>query len=304
MGGMGFIMNLTKSKVLLLDFSNIAWATYHTNIKINKDSSLTQAQIDQHWKYLMLNSIQRLKIKHQPNELVICFDSYSWRKKYFRFYKARRKIAKKKSGMNYDEFTRVIDEIYEDLRIYFPFKVVRVEWAEADDIVAALATYIGQRGDQIIIASRDKDFKQLLSTSVRLWDTVAWKWIKCEHPKTYLIKHILMGDAGDDVPNVRSDDDVFITEGKRQKPCGPKGVELILQEGLEEWVKKEGLLKNFRRNKRLIRLTKSTIPDRVWNGAIECYDEQENRKGNYMLLAKYFASNRMRRLQKSIDKFF
>jgi 5'-3' exonuclease len=296
-------MNLTRSKVLLLDFSNIAWATFHANVKINKDTSLTQAQLNQHWKYLMLNSIQRLKTKHQPNEFVICFDSYSWRKKYFRFYKARREMTKKKSGMDYKAFIAVIDEIHEDLKTYFPFKVVRVSWAEADDVIAALTKHIGQRGDQIIIASRDKDFKQLLSSDVMLWDTIEWKWIKCEHPKTYLIKHILMGDAGDDVPNVRSDDDVFITEGKRQKPCGPKGVEKILQDGLEEWIKKEGLLENFRRNKRLIRLTKSTIPGRVWNGAIECYEEQPTKKGNYQLLVKYFAENRMRNLQKSIDKF-
>jgi len=291
-------------KILMIDFSNIAWATFHTNIKITKDSSLTQNQISQHWKYLMLNSLQRLKIKHQPTEIIICFDSYSWRKKYFKFYKARREITKKKSGMNHDAFIRVIDEIYEDLKIYFPYKVIRADWAEADDIIAVLVHTLQDSGTQIIIASRDKDFKQLLNSRVLLWDTQAWKWIKCEHPKTYLIKHILMGDAGDDVPNVRSDSDTFITDGKRQKACGPKAVEKILAEGLEEFIHSEGLIANFKRNKRLIRLSKSSIPERVWNAVLENYAAQETKKGNYMLLAKYFSVNRMRRLQKSIDKFF
>ena len=161
-----------------------------------------------------------------------------------------------------------------------------------------------QDGVKIIIASRDKDFKQLLNSAVSLWDVRDWKWIKCDNPKTYLIKHILMGDAGDDIPNVRSDSDTFITEGKRQKPCGPKTVEKILQDGLEDYIRSEGLLSNFKRNKRLIRLSKSTIPDIVWNGVIESYTAQEEKKGNYMLLAKYFSTNRMRQLQKSIDKFF
>jgi 5'-3' exonuclease len=297
-------MDLLNTKTLLVDFSNIAWATFHTNRKITKDKSLTQAMIDQHWKYLMLNSVQRLKIKHQPTETIICFDSYSWRKKYFRFYKARRELARQKSGMDFKSFIKVMDEIYEDLKIYFPYKICRATWAEADDIIAVLVHHLRNTGNQIIIASRDKDFKQLLTGGVRLWDTHDWKWIKCEHPKTFLIKHVLMGDSGDDVPNVRSDDDTFITEGKRQKACGPKAVEKILVEGIEEFIKREGLIANFRRNKKLIRLTKSTIPGRVWNAIIENYANQESKKGNYMLLAKYFSANRMRRLQQSIDKFF
>ena len=295
---------LLNKNIMLVDFSNIAWATFHTNTKITKDKSLTQSQINQHWKYMMLNSIQRLKIKHQPDEMVICFDSYSWRKKYFKFYKARREITKKKSGMDYESFVQTIDEMYEDIDVYFPFKVCKAKWAEADDIIAVLVHHLQQDGNKIIIASRDKDFKQLLNKRVLLWDVHSWKWVKCEFPKTFLIKHVLMGDSGDDVPNVRSDDDVFITEGKRQNACGPKGVEKILQEGLEEFIKREGLLANFKRNKKLIRLSKNTIPDIVWNGVIESYTAQEDKKGNYMLLAKYFSTNRMRRLQKSIDKFF
>lgn len=298
------MLDLVK-KVLLVDFSNIAWATFHTNNKITKDSSLTPGQVNQHWKYLMLNSIQRLKVKHAPNEVVICFDSYSWRKRYFKFYKARREMAKKKSGMNYDQFKDVINEIYEDLKVYFPYKICRAEYAEADDIIGVLVHHLRNMGCNIVIASRDKDFKQLLTSDVQLWDTQAWKWITCKNPRTYLIKHVLMGDAGDDVPNVRSDDDTFITDGKRQKACGPKTVEKILaEEGLEEFIKREGLLKNFKRNKRLIRLSKGTIPDRVWNTVLENYESQEEKKGNYMLLAKYFSTNRMRQLQKSIDKFF
>ena len=289
-------------KTLMIDFSNIAWATFHTNQKITNDSTLTPAQVNQHWKYLMLNSIQRLKIKHQPKETIICFDSYTWRKKYFPFYKARR--AAKQSKMDYKSFTETIDEICEDLKEYFPFKVCKAKWAEADDIIGILTHHLKNTGSDIIIASRDKDFKQLLGEDVRLWDTVDWKWIRCDHPKTYLIKHVLMGDAGDDVPNVRSDSDTFITDGKRQKPCGPKAVEKILEEGIETFIKREGLLSNWKRNKRLIALTKNMIPAKVWDTVVEDYESQETKKGNYMLLAKYFAANRMRRLQKSIDKFF
>jgi 5'-3' exonuclease len=294
-----------NEKVMLVDFSNIAWATFHTNQKITKDSTLTEELRKQHWKFLMLNRLLRLKNKHQPGEIVVCFDSFSWRKKVFPFYKARREITKKKSGMDYEGFIAMIDEVFEDLRVYFPYKVCRVEYAEADDIIGALVHHLRNMGRSIVIASRDKDFKQLLHGGVSLWDSIDWKWIRCDNPKTYLIKHVLMGDAGDDIPNVRSPDDVFITEGERQKPCGPKTVEKILGEiGLEEYIKSEGLIKNFRRNKKLIRLTKQSIPGSIWNATIKNYDEQETKKGNYMLLSKYFQTNRMRKLQKSIDQFF
>jgi hypothetical protein len=286
-------------KILLVDFSNIAWATFHTNQKITKDSTFTPEQVNTHWKYLMLNSLQRLKVKHQPNETVICVDSPSWRKKYFPFYKARREINRQKTGLDYGRFMEVIDDTVEDLRTYFPFKVVRHQWAEADDIIAVLVHTLQNSAVQIVIASRDKDFKQLLTPGVSLWDTHDWKWIRCKDPKTFLIKHVLMGDAGDDVPNIRSDSDTFITDGKRQKPCGEVAVQKILENGLEEYIKAEGLISNFRRNKRLIRLSKHTIPERVWSGCLEAYDNEPEQKGNYMLLTQYFGNNRM-----SVDKFF
>jgi hypothetical protein len=295
---------MVLKRILLVDFSNIAWATFHTNIKITKDSTYTPKQVQTHWKYLMLNSLQRLKVKHQPTEMVICFDSYSWRKKYFKYYKARREITRKKSKLNYSEFVEVIDEIKEDLRKYFPFKVVQAQWAEADDIIAVLVYHLQNTASEIIIASRDKDFKQLLNSGVKLWDTHDWKWIKCPNPRVFLIKHVIGGDAGDDVPNIRSDSDTFITDGKRQKACGPKTIDKILEQGLEEYIKQEGLLSNFKRNKRLIRLSKHTIPDRVWEGCLKSYDDEPEKKGNYQLLTEYFGHNRMRKLAKSIDKFF
>ena len=291
-------------KILLIDFSNIAWATFHTNQKITKDSTFSPEQVNTHWQYLILNSLQKLKVKHQPNEMVICIDSPSWRKKYFPYYKARREINRKKSGLDYGRFMEVIDDTVEDLRTYFPFKVVRQQWAEADDIIAVLVHLLKNSATQIVIASRDKDFKQLLTEGVSLWDTHNWKWVRCDNPKTFLIKHILQGDAGDDVPNIRSDSDTFITEGKRQKPCGDKTVEKILEQGLEEYIKQEGLISNFRRNKRLIRLSKHTIPEKVWSNIVHAYDAEEDKKGNYMLLTKYFGMKKMRRLAKSVDKFF
>lgn len=283
-------------KTLLIDFSNIAWATYHTNSKTDKDSK-------QFWKYLMLNSLQKLRSKHKPNETIICFDSISWREKFFPFYKARRKLKKKESDVDYAEFIEVIDEIKEDFETFFPYKVVKVKWAEADDIIGVLVRELKKDRDQIIIASRDKDFKQLLGPKVKLWDTVDWKWKTTDDPKTFLIKQILSGDSNDDVPNVKSDDDTFITDGKRQKACGPKTIDKILDQGIKEWVHENDLIKNYRRNKRLIQLSPVSIPDKVWNAVVKTYEDCEDKQPNYMMIMEYFQRNRMKRLAGLIDKF-
>lgn len=283
-------------KTLLIDFSNIAWATYHTNSKTDTDSK-------QFWKYLMLNSIQKLKSKHKPNEVIICFDSRSWREKFFPFYKARRKAKKKEADIDYAEFIEVIDEMKSDFETFFPYKVIQVKWAEADDIIGVLVHLLKPDRDMIVIASRDKDFKQLTGKTVKLWDTVEWKWKTTDDPKMFLIRQILGGDANDDVPNIKSDDDTFITDGKRQKPCGPVAIDKILQQGIQEWVKENDLLKNYRRNKRLIQLSKPSIPEKVFNAVKNAYKSCEDKKANYMMIMEYFQRNRMKRLSGLIDKF-
>jgi hypothetical protein len=47
-------------------------------------------------------------------------------------------------------------------------QVVRVNGYEADDVVATLAEQVLQKGFRVVIASPDKDFKQLISEDVQL----------------------------------------------------------------------------------------------------------------------------------------
>jgi 5'-3' exonuclease len=45
-------------------------------------------------------------------------------------------------------------------------QVVRVDGYEADDVVATLTDQVLQKGYRVVIASPDKDFKQLISDDV------------------------------------------------------------------------------------------------------------------------------------------
>lgn len=50
----------------------------------------------------------------------------------------------------------------------FYLQVVKIEAHEADDVVATLVGQVLERGYRVVIASPDKDFKQLISEDVQI----------------------------------------------------------------------------------------------------------------------------------------
>lgn len=290
---------------LLLDFSNIAHATFHV-VQHDREFKTKENYFDekklQYWKFLILNSICTSITIHKPNELVVCADSRSWRKKFFPYYKARRDLAKEKSDINYIKFFECINQFLAEIDHHFPYKLMQVNMAEADDIIGILSHELKKERDLIIIGSNDKDFKQLINDKVKLWNLKDKKWVMINDPKEYLIKHILQGDAGDDVPNVRSDDDTFICEGKRQKPCGNKTIEKIFEMGVQEWIEREDLLDNWRRNKKLVELSRLSIPPKLWNFVIKKYKSLDDKDGDYIKILQYFRKNNFR-LENNVNKF-
>lgn len=64
-------------------------------------------------------------------------------------------------------------------------QVVKIEGHEADDVIATLVEQVLQTGYQVVIASPDKDFKQLLSEDVQivmpLDDLERWSFYTLKH---------------------------------------------------------------------------------------------------------------------------
>lgn len=295
-------MNSTKNnKILLLDFSNIAHATRYVMESFKNDFDNEGDKL-RYWKAMMLNSIKKNKRKHAPDEFVICVDSRSWRKVAFKFYKAQRDQMKKDSNLDFIEFIEQMTEFVADLERCFPYKVIRVNGAEADDIIAILALELKTKFKKVIIASNDKDFSQLVNGNVHLWNIAKEKFVQINDSKEYLIQHILTGDPSDGIPNVRSDDDTFIDPNKRQKPCGPKMIGKILEMGIPEWLEQEGLKRNWRRNRKLIELSQQTIPSKLWVKTLKKYNDKEV-IGNFSSVMQYFTRNRMRQQLSEINFF-
>lgn len=184
-------------------------------------------------RHTALNSIRAIRLKHaaQYGELVICADSMSnerrnWRKDAFPYYKARRQLRYDDSAIDWASAQEIINSVFCELRDHFPYRFISVSGAEADDVIGVICHDLGvvedtfpATAEQLLIVSSDRDFIQLQKfANVSQYNNITDSFMRVDDAVTYLHEKILTGDAGDDVPNVRTADDHFMGENGRQKP--------------------------------------------------------------------------------------
>jgi 5'-3' exonuclease len=256
----------------------------------------TNAQLEENMvRHMVLNSLRsyRQKFFDDYGELVIACDNTNvWRKQVFPYYKANRKKAKENSELDWKSIFECMNKIRCELKDYFPYKVVDVESAEADDIIATLVKH---SDEPVLILSGDKDFIQLhKNKSVKQYDPVRKKWITHADPEKYLHEHILKGDSGDGVPNVLSGDDCFVV-GTRQKPLTQKKIDAFETASMMS----SEVLRNYMRNKQLIDL--SQIPAELEQKILEAFNAQEGNGRDKLL--PYFITNKLKNLTEHIGDF-
>lgn len=262
-------------------------------------------------RHMVINTIRSLKQKFEGSygNLVIACDSKNyWRKKVFPYYKANRKKAREESGLDWPMIFDTINLLKEELKTFFPYKVIEVETAEADDIIATLVMWsvendVGNglfpQPNPLLILSGDHDFIQLQKYKhVKQFSPITKKFITSDStPEKYLFEHIIRGDKGDGIPNVLSSD-TSIVENERQKK--------IMQVKLDQWQEDpstmpqdESFKRNFDRNKALVDLTK--IPDDIRDSIINTFTNTPSR-GRELLL-DYFIKNKMKLMIEHIEEF-
>lgn len=264
----------------------------HTNIKIEEDLL----------RHMILNSIRAYnhRFKAKYGELVIaCDDKRYWRRDLFPYYKANRKKDREKSEIDWNAVFEVLNRVRDELKDYFPYRVLHVDRAEADDVIASLAHEFGNTNEKILIISGDKDFRQLQSyMNVDQYDPIRKKMIVENEPEKYLREHILKGDRGDGVPNFLSRDDVLVVPGGRQKPLRQAKLDIWSNQKPEEFCD-DTMLRNYKRNEQLIDMWK--IPENVRASIIDKYNEEAG-KGRAKMFS-YFVEKRLKNLLADIDQF-
>lgn len=287
--------------MIIVDLSQVMISSLMASIAHNKSNPVIEEDMIRH---MILNTIRSIKVKlgKEYGEMVIACDSSGyWRKQLFPYYKANRKKAKENSNIDWNEVFECLNKIRYELKTYFPYRVIEVANAEADDIIGTLAQTFGNdlnSGEKIMIVSGDKDFVQLQKYgNVSQYDPVRKKEITHPDPHQFLKEHILSGDSGDGVPNFLSNDNCFVV-GERQKPLTAKRMEHYLKLSPEEFGD-ERLVRNFHRNLQLIDL--SFIPQEIMGNIMEEYEAQANKTRQHLF--NYFIKHRLKMLMDSINEF-
>ncbi|WNL51108.1 ribonuclease H [Synechococcus phage S-CREM2] len=217
--------------------------------------------------------IGRIAKKYGPEygQMVLCYDDKNyWRREVFPFYKKNRKQEREASKYDWDQVFSVLNIIRDELRGNFPYKVLQVQGAEADDIVASLCmdNSKSEAPEKVLILSADKDFIQLHKYDfVRQYDPIRNRWIENDDPVMYLQEHIIRGDRSDGIPNILTCDDAIVT-GKPQKKMSKDKIASLANMSPDEFTNFIRL-RNWKRNAELIdfgRIPESVV-ERILNAS-------------------------------------
>ena len=283
--------------MILVDMNQVMIANMMMQIGNHQNAEIDVSML----RHMILNTLRanRKKFTAEFGELVICCDDTNyWRRQMYPYYKANRKKTRDKSEMDWNAIFQALNSIRDELKTFFPYKVIQVETCEADDIIGVITHEEGTElnmGEPILILSGDKDYIQLHKyANVKQYDPVRKRWISNANPEKYLAEHIIKGDAGDGIPNVLSVDNAFVM-GIRQRP--------ITQKRLAEWADinnmNDEVKRNYMRNKALIDL--SEVPKGMKEEILSIWCE-ENGKDRSQLL-NYFIKNKLRNLMECITEF-
>lgn len=289
--------------VIIIDYSQVCVAgilAFSSDLK--KGSEIEKKNLIRH---VVLSSIKSYKKKYgkQYGNIVIACDSRDyWRKDFFPNYKGMRKKAREESDLDWTFIFETLNELKSDLREYFQYKVINVDKCEADDVIAVLTMNTQEFGqyEDVMIVSSDKDFKQLHQyDNVSQFSPMLKKLIKINKKElhAWMTEHIVKGDAGDGIPNILSNDDVFMN-GERQKPVSAKRLQEFIDNGFLA-CKNDDERRNYHRNSTLVDF--KFIPDHIRTTILEAFEVKP--KGSKQAIMNYLIKNRCRILLEEVEEF-
>ena len=282
--------------MILVDFNQVAISNLMEQIGSSKtpvDESLV--------RHMILNTIRtyvkKFKAEFGPNIIIACDNKKYWRREIFPYYKANRKKSRESSGHDWNSIFECLNKIRDELREHSPYKVIEVDTAEADDIIAVLSIK-HSANEKVMILSSDKDFAQLQKyPNVEQYSPILKKFIKEPLPSAQLKQLVIRGDKSDGIPNILSKDDTFV-EGVRQKPITEAKIINWMNQKPEEFCTEE-MLRNYNRNEILIDLTR--IPENLKQNIIDTYESSKGRTRQEFM--NYMVANRLKNLIEVIDEF-
>ena len=163
------------------------------------------------WKYRFLNGIFEYIDKFNADEVIIAMDAKNnWRKDFFPFYKGDRKLKRKQAEtkedgwFNYNDFFDMYAEFIEEVENNLPFKIIKIDYAEADDVAGVLTASDELQDNVKILVTTDGDYAQLMQIPLtKVYNPIKKKFMQSNDPKSDLLLKVVLGDKGDYVPSIK-----------------------------------------------------------------------------------------------------
>lgn len=257
--------------------------------------------------HIMLSSVRKVWRDFNGDHVVFCLEGRSWRKDFYKPYKANRAVKAAQRTRREIEDDELFMEAYDDMISFVNDKtncsVIRCPTAEADDLIA---TWIQTHpNDQHIIISTDSDFYQLLAPNVKIYNGTTEQTHTLEgvfdakgkrvidkktklpvlvpNPEYMLFEKCVRGDSTDNIfsayPGVRtkgSKNKTGINEAFADRKHGGYNYNNFM---LQRWTDHEGkehrVRDDYERNRVLIDLTAQ--PDEVKQACIATVREAVNK---------------------------
>ena len=284
--------------MILVDLNQVMISNMMVQIGNHKNMQIDENML----RHMILNTLRanRKKFSSEFGELVICCDDKNyWRRSQYPYYKANRKKARTESELDWSAIFTALNKIRDEIKTFFPYRVIQIETAEADDIIGTIVhnegVELNNGAEQILVLSGDKDYIQLHKyANVKQYDPTRKRWITHSSPEKYLYEHIIKGDTGDGVPNILSPDNCLVV-GERQRP--------ITKKRLEGWqdinTMTEEVKRNYMRNKSLIDLEQ--VPDYIKEQVLTEWNSENTNDRSQLL--NYFIKNKLKNLMEAISEF-
>lgn len=165
-----------------------------------------------------LRSLGSYARRFSPDEIIVIWESggSATRRKVFSDYKANRAPLRVKRNDVYEDAKDSKENFNTQLQFLAnalkntPIRQMYIPDCEADDVIGYLAKYQLENRN-VIIASSDKDFYQLVSDRVKIYSPTKKKIITKDdiieeyniHPNNFVTARTFVGDSSDNIPGIK-----------------------------------------------------------------------------------------------------
>ena len=250
--------------------------------------------------HITFNSIKKAWNDFEGKHVVFCLEGRSWRKDYYKPYKANRAETRAAMTVKEAEEDKLFWEAFDEFKKFITEKtnctVLQHNQLEADDLIAGFIA--DHPGDSHVIISTDSDFHQLIADNVKQYNGVAetlttiegifdkkGKMVKdtktglpkdIPNPEWILFEKCMRGDSSDNVfsayPKVRKNklEEAF----KDRSNKGFAWNNMMLQRWVDHTGVEHRVLDDYNRNRQLIDLKaqpediKSFIKETITTNAV------------------------------------